>query len=79
MLVCKVETNADHVCTDRLASLAANTDIFVMVTQSAKHAATDCVRANRPDGVTLMPEGKGASSIIRALEEHVREAHVVPT
>jgi hypothetical protein len=68
---CRVETNDDHVCTDRLTALAANADWFVLATQSSKHAATDCVRASRGTRPLLYPSGKGASSILRALEERL--------
>lgn len=54
-----------------LRALAENADVFVMVTGSAKHAATDFIRTwrakNRP---LLYARGKGASSILRALEEY---------
>ena len=38
-----VVTVADHVGNDRLAELSRNADIFVIVTASAKHAASEFI------------------------------------
>lgn len=65
-----VELNHDHVGTPKLKALAQNVDIFIIVTQSAKHAATDFIRCHRTEKPILFPSGRGTSSILRALEEH---------
>ena len=66
----KVHTSHDKAGNPRLESYAKTADIFVIVTSSAKHAATEFIQKNRPkDKTTLFAAGKGSSSIIRALEE----------
>ena len=68
----RVELNHDHVGTDKLKALAENADIFVVATQSAKHAATGFINLHRPkDKPVLFPAGKGASSIVRVVGEFV--------
>ncbi|WP_133250330.1 protein DpdD [Novacetimonas pomaceti] len=64
-----VETNADHGGTDRLRALAENSDIFVLNWLSAKHAATDFIRAHRGDKPLVYSQGKGFSSMLRAIED----------
>lgn len=65
----RVELCADHVATPRLVSLARNADVFVMVTGAAKHAATDAIKRERPkDKPLLMPFGRGASSVLEAID-----------
>jgi hypothetical protein len=66
-----VECNADHGGTNRLRSLARNTDLFVVVWQSAKHAATDFIRQHRGDRPLIYAQGRGFSSILRAIEDHL--------
>lgn len=62
----RVDLCFDKVASPRLRSLARNADIFVMCTQSAKHAATEAIESARSkDKVLLRPGGKGASSIVR--------------
>jgi hypothetical protein len=56
----------------RLEQHARHADLFILVTASAKHAATDCVRAYRPPGKPLlMPAGKGAASMLAAVRGHL--------
>ncbi|WP_322997421.1 protein DpdD [Castellaniella sp.] len=64
-----VETNADHGGSARLRALAENSDIFVMAWLSAKHAATDFIRSHRGDRPLIYSQGKGFSSILRAVED----------
>lgn len=66
-----VEISADHGGTQRLKAMAENADLFVISWQSAKHAATDFIRANRSNRPILYARGKGFSSILRALEDHL--------
>ena len=66
-----VDTNADHGGTARLRALSKNSDIFVITWLSAKHAATDFIRYHRGDRPLLYAKGKGFSSILRAIEEHL--------
>jgi hypothetical protein len=72
----RVETLADRTNSVRLTRLARTADLFVMVTWAATHAATDAIRAARPkNSPLLMPIGKGASSIIDAIEHWAEGAH----
>lgn len=70
----KVDCNADHAGTPRLRALAENVDLFVLVWRSAKHAATDFIRAHRGEKPLLFAQGKGSSSILRAIEDHFAHA-----
>jgi hypothetical protein len=65
-----VDCNADHGGTPRLRALAQGADIFVMTWLSAKHAATDFIRDHRGDRPLLYAQGRGFSSILRAIEDH---------
>lgn len=65
---CEITLNHDKAGTTALQHLAQGADVFVMVTASAKHAATDFIEANRADKSTLLRvNAKGSSSIVRAL------------
>jgi hypothetical protein len=62
------ETNHDHVATNQLKHLARNADVFIMVTASAKHAATLFIQSQRPSDLPLIrPSGKGTASMLRAI------------
>jgi hypothetical protein len=64
----------DTVASSRLKQLARQADLFVMTTSSAKHAATICIEANRPnDRPLLRPVGRGAASMLRAVREYLAE------
>ena len=72
----RVELCTDHVASPRLVALARNADVFVMVTGAAKHAATDAIKRERPkDKPLLMPFGKGASSILEAIDRWASLLH----
>jgi hypothetical protein len=69
----KVRLSHDKDCSRRLQQLARQADLFVMVTASAKHAATSCIEEHRPHDLPLLrPDGKGAASILRAVRQHFR-------
>jgi hypothetical protein len=68
----RVELSGEHVCTPRLRALARDADLFVIATASAKHAATDCIQRHRPTRLPVAyATGRGATSILRAVEEFV--------
>lgn len=70
-----VDCNADHGGSLKLKALAENSDLFVMVWLSAKHAATDFIREHRPTAKPLVyASGRGVSSILRAVEDHFSPA-----
>lgn len=67
-----VDCSADHGGSVRLKALAENADIFVVTWLSAKHAATEFIREHRGSRTLLYAQGRGFSSILRALEDHLR-------
>ena len=66
-----VDCNSDHGGTTRLKALAKNADLFVIAWRSAKHAATDFIRIHRERRPILFAQGRGFSSILRAIEDHL--------
>jgi len=64
-----VRLSHDHGGTDQLKNLARSADYFLMVTRSAKHAATNFIKEERPEDKRPVdyPTGKGSSSIITTL------------
>jgi hypothetical protein len=57
-----------------LKTAARTADIFVIATASATHAATIFIDTNRPSkAITLRTKGKGSSSILDALQRHLRQ------
>jgi hypothetical protein len=69
----KIRLSHDHVGTEQLRVVARDSDFLVVVTQSAKHAATDFIKQERAEGGRdlIYPEGRGAASIVNALKKRV--------
>lgn len=65
-----VHCSSDHVGTSQLRALAINSDLFVIAWAAAKHASTEFIRAHRSDRPIVYAEGKGVSSLLRAIEEY---------
>jgi len=65
----KVVLNHDKASTTALKNIAHTSDYFVLVTQSAKHAASGAIQKilRQRDIDPLFPIGKGSSSIIASL------------
>ena len=65
----KIILNHDKAVTDALRNMAHTSDFVVLVTQSAKHAATGEIQKilRQKDRQPLFPIGKGSSSIISSL------------
>jgi hypothetical protein len=62
----------DRDASKRLQQHARQADLFVLVTASAKHAATDCVRVSRPpEKPLLIPTGKGTASMLAVVRTYV--------
>jgi hypothetical protein len=68
----EVECNADLVGSARLRALARNSDIFIVAWSAAKHSATEFIREHRRDRTLLYAKGKGFTSLLRAVEDHLR-------
>ncbi|MGW1802223.1 protein DpdD [Streptomyces sp. NPDC001984] len=64
-----IETSAEHDGSSKLAAQAANADVFVVVTASAKHAATDFISAKRGARPLVLVNSRGSSAILRELAE----------
>jgi hypothetical protein len=65
----RIVTRSDHVGSEELANVARTADLFVVATRSAKHAATDFIRARRGPGLaTRNAAGKGSASLITEAE-----------
>lgn len=69
----EVRLSHDHVGSERLRSLAREADYFIVMTRSAKHAATNFIKAERPVRLheIIYAAGKGSSSLITALREAI--------
>lgn len=66
----QVNLNCDHECTEGLINLARSADLFVFAWKCSKHQAFYCIKKHRKSERPLIqPEGKGASSILRAILE----------
>lgn len=66
----EVQCNADPVGSAQLRALATNSDLFVVAWAAAKHAATDFIRAHRSGRPIVYADGKGVSSLLRAVEDY---------
>ncbi|WP_326754775.1 protein DpdD [Streptomyces hirsutus] len=64
-----IETSAERDGSSKLAAQAANADVFVVVTASAKHAATDFITAKRGTRPVVLVNSRGSSAILRELAE----------
>ena len=69
-----IDTNADHVCSDRLKSLAQHAQAFVFAWRCSKHAAYYCVKANSSKDNLVMARGIGTTSLVAAALEHLQFA-----
>lgn len=66
-----IDTNGDHVCSDRLKSLARHAHVFVFAWRCSKHAAYYCVKANGSKDSLVMARGVGTTSLVAAAVEHL--------
>lgn len=73
----KVRLSHDHGGTELLKVVARDSDFLVVVTQSAKHAATDYIKQERAEGGRdlIYPGGRGAASIVSALKRAILNEH----
>ena len=65
----EVDLNHDHGGSAALAAMVARADLIVVAWASAKHAATQFIKARRGGRPLIYAAGKGATSILRAVEE----------
>jgi hypothetical protein len=73
-----VRLSHDHGGSEKLKGIARDSDYMIVVTQSAKHAATDFIKAQRPksSGELIYPAGRGAASIVTALKLAIASEYV---
>ncbi|MDP3841302.1 MAG: protein DpdD [Oxalobacteraceae bacterium] len=69
-----IDANADHVCSDRLKSLAQHAHVFVFAWRCSKHSAYYCVKANSPKDNLVMAPGVGTTSLVAAALDHLKFA-----
>lgn len=67
----RVEMSHDKAASAALKNMAHQANIFVMVAASAKHAASGYIQQERQGKPILYANGRGYSSIMRAIENHV--------
>lgn len=67
-----VDTNADHVCSDRLKALAQHAHVFVFAWRCSKHAAYYCVKAVSQKENLVMARGVGTTSLVAAVVEFIQ-------
>lgn len=72
----KVELNHDHDATAALSAMVARVDLCVVAWASAKHAATNFIKSRRGSKPLVYALGKGASSLIRAIEDYASRQQV---
>jgi hypothetical protein len=65
----EIRLNHDKQATDQLRAVAQNTDLMVVVTGCAKHAATNYIEDVRGEQPVVYPDGTGSSSIMRAIRK----------
>ncbi|MFX0540043.1 protein DpdD [Ornithinimicrobium sp. Y1847] len=64
-----VRTTSAHDGSQQLAALSSNADVFVMVSASAKHAATEFIKEHRRGLPIIHVNSRGSSAILRELAE----------
>ncbi|MCC7066699.1 MAG: hypothetical protein IT456_28145 [Planctomycetes bacterium] len=69
----QVVLNHDHVETSAIKELG-QTDAVIVVTRCAKHAATDAIRRHVGKDRILYADGRGSSSMLRALKTYCESA-----
>lgn len=72
----KVVLDGSHDCSEPLKNLARSADFLLVATQHAKHQATACIDMNAPPSTRVVKAAQsriGASGLVRALEDALRE------
>ncbi|QNK46583.1 hypothetical protein H7F28_14485 [Brevibacterium sp. PAMC23299] len=70
----KVIINNEKSGSDSLKNMVKSSDILLVATASAKHAATNFIEQHIDENTLyLRPEGKGSSSMLNILEKHTKE------
>ena len=70
---CEVVVNFEHDGSPQLQQLAESADIFIIVTRSAKHAATKFIEQHRQGKALLRPKGRGSSGILATIQQFIAD------
>lgn len=71
-----VQTSSEHVGSAQLKAMAENSDLLIITSLSATHAATDFIRTHRPTSKPICwAAGRGFTSIVRAVEDFIGGDH----
>lgn len=65
---CSVSLNHDYVGSTALANIAQSSDLMIIITSAAKHAATECIGVNRGNKPVLYIHSTGVSTFLRSVE-----------
>ncbi len=68
----EVVLNHDLVETTALREMGRHTDVVIVVTRCAKHAATDAIRRHVDKEQIVYADGRGSSSMLRALQTYLQ-------
>jgi hypothetical protein len=66
---CSVSLNHHYAGTEALENLAKSSDLMIVITSAAKHAATECIRVNRGQKPIIYIHSTGVSTFLRSVEE----------
>jgi hypothetical protein len=65
---CSITLNHHYAGTEALENLAKSSDLMIVITSAAKHAATECIRVNRGDKPIIYIHSTGVSTFLRSVE-----------
>ena len=68
---CSVSLNHHYAGSEALENMASSTDLMVVITSAAKHAATACIRVNRGDKPIVYIHSTGLSTFLRTIETYL--------
>jgi hypothetical protein len=70
---CSISLNHQYVGSEALENISKSSDLMVVVTSAAKHAATECIRVNRGDKPTVYVHSTGVSTFLRSIEAFLNQ------
>lgn len=70
---CSVSLNHHYAGSEALENMARSTDLMVVITSAAKHAATECIRVNRGDKPVVYIHSTGLSTFLRSIETYLAQ------
>jgi hypothetical protein len=70
---CSITLNHHYAGTEALENLAKSSDLMIVITSAAKHAATECIRVNRGDKPIIYVHSTGVSTFLRSVETYLNQ------